>query len=202
MKIYNAMTRVVAAVSTRVFVGEELTTNEEWLQTTIQYTTHLITCAEVLKRIPPWIRPVIYRVIPHFRTLRATTDAATRIVKPIVQARREEMDKPGYKLSNDMLSWMLVERVKKSYHDKDYQYLAQFQLQLAFAAIHTTSMAVTNMLFDLVAHPELIPILREEISEELAENNGSWKGQLLRNLRKVDSFMKESQRHNPVGFST
>lgn len=196
------MTRVVAAVSTRIFAGEELTTNEEWLQTTIRYTTDLITAAEVLKRIPRVIRPFIYRIVPHFRTLQATTAAATRIVKPIVQARREEIDRPDHKLSNDMLSWMMVERVKKSYHDKDYQYLAQFQLQLAFAAIHTTSMAVTNMLFDLVANPELITILRQEISEELAKNNGSWKGQLLRKLQKVDSFMKESQRHNPVGFST
>ena len=64
------------------------------------------------------------------------------------------MDKPDFDGGNDMLQWMLTERVKKSFHDQDYRYLAQFQLQLAFAAIHTTSMAATNMLYDLVAYPK------------------------------------------------
>jgi cytochrome P450 len=201
VNVYNSITRVVAAVSTRIFAGKELTTNEEWLQTAIQYTGHLVACANALKQIPPWLRPLLYRFTPEYKRLRATNEAAVRLVKPLIEARREAMDRPDFNGGNDMLQWMLTERVKKSFHDRDYRYLAQFQLQLAFAAIHTTSMAVTNMLYDAVAHPELLEIIREEVQEELKNNNGSWEGQFLKKLQKTDSIMKESQRHNPVGFS-
>lgn len=191
----------MATVSTRIFVGEELTTNDEWLQITIDYTKYLMEAAHAIKKMNPWTRPILYRFLPEYRTLMATNRAALEIIRPLVQARREAMDKPDFDGGVNMLQWMLDERVKKGFHDKDYQYLAQFQLQLAFAAIHTTSMALTNMIYDLVAYPDLIPILRDEVKEELAANNRSWEGQFLKKLLKVDSVMKESQRHNPVGFS-
>jgi cytochrome P450 len=111
------------------------------------------------------------------------------------------MEKPGVEVSDDMLQWMLNERVKKQFGDKDYQTMAQFQLQVAFAAIHTTSMALTNMIFDLIAWPEYIEILRAEVKEQLAANGNSYRGAFVKNLPKLDSFMKESQRHNPVGYS-
>ncbi|CZR69532.1 related to cycloheximide-inducible protein CIP70 (cytochrome P450 family) [Phialocephala subalpina] len=198
---YDSITRVVAAVSTRIFVGEELTTSEEWLQITIDYTKQLMEAAHAIKFLNPWLRPIFYRFLPQFRTLMNTNEAALRIVKPLVQARREAMDKPDFNGGDNMLQWMLDERVKKGFHDKDYRYLAQLQLQLSFAAIHTTSMALTNMLYDLIANPEMIGILHEEVKEQLALNNGSWEGQFLKKLQKVDSFMKESQRHNPVGLT-
>jgi len=109
------------------------------------------------------------------------------------------MDKPGFGGSDDIVQWMLNERIKKSFGDKDYSKMAQFQLQLSFAAVHTTSMALVNMLFDLIAYPNNLAILREEVNENLAKNDGSFKGNFIKSIAKVDSFMKESQRHDPVG---
>lgn len=192
---------MVAAVSTRVFVGDELTTNEEWLTTTINYTGQLVTCATILKLIPAFLRPVAFRLVPAYRQLKASNRTAIRLITPIVQARREAMERPGFEGSNNMMQWMLNERRKKNFHDKDYVYFAQLQLQLSFAAIHTTSMAVANMLYDLVAWPEYMDILRKEIKEQLAENGNSFSGLFVKKLQKMDSFMKESQRHNPVGYS-
>ncbi|KAI0862108.1 cytochrome P450 [Xylaria cubensis] len=201
VQILGRLTRIVAAVSTRVFVGEELTTDEEWLKTTIDYTVQLVTCATILKHIPSVLRPVVYRFIPAYRKLQGYNNAAIRMIKPIVQARREAMEDAEFGGGNDMLQWMLNERVKRKFHDKDYVYLAQLQLQLSFAATHTTSMAVTNMLYDLVAWPEYIDVLRAEVMEQLAANRNSFRGNFVRNLHKMDSFMKESQRHNPVGYT-
>src|SRR2546423_2635129 len=162
---------MVAAVSTRIFIGEELTANEEWLKATIEYTVQLVTCATILKHIPAFLLPMVYRFVPAYRRLQAINITAVRLIKPIVQARREAMERPGFDGGDDMLQWMLNERVKKSFHDKDYAKLAQFQLQLAFAAIHTTSMALTNMLYDLIACPQYIDIIREEVKDQLAKND-------------------------------
>lgn len=126
-------------------------------------------------------------------------DTAVRLLKPVIKARREAEGTEGYEKPNDMLQWMMDRRIKSNARDRDYQYLAQIQLTLAFAAIHTTTISTTHMIYDLGSMPEYIDIIREEIKEELPKNDGKWDGRLMKALKKTDSFMKESQRHNPLG---
>lgn len=73
-------------------------------------------------------------------------------------------------------------------------------LAASFAAIHTTSMTLTNAMYDLAAHPEYQDVLREEIARISAEEpNGRLRKKTMPKLRKLDSFLKESQRMNPLG---
>ena len=70
----------------------------------------------------------------------------------------------------------------------------------SFAAIHTTTMTLTNVLYDLAAHPEYAEVLREEIQCISAEEpSGILRKKTMPKLRKLDSFIKESQRINPLG---
>jgi gliotoxin biosynthesis cytochrome P450 monooxygenase len=70
-------------------------------------------------------------------------------------------------------------------------------------------MAVWHVIFDLACRPQYIQPLRDEIDEVIAEDNqGVSKGSLLKlqkpsmaKLRKLDSFLKESQRLSPPGLS-
>jgi hypothetical protein len=55
-------------------------------------------------------------------------------------------------------------------------------------------------LYDLAAHPEWAEVLREEIKRITAEEpNGRLRKKTMPKLRKLDSFIKESQRINPLG---
>lgn len=62
-------------------------------------------------------------------------------------------------------------------------------------------MAITHAVFDLLARPEYIQPLRAEAQEALAED-GQWKSSTIARLRRMDSFLKESQRVNSnlLGF--
>lgn len=70
-------------------------------------------------------------------------------------------------------------------------------------------MALSQVVFDLAARPEYIKGLREEIKEVLAEDgydiDGDGFTKLKKSsytkLRKLDSFLKESQRLSPPGIS-
>ncbi|KAF4637272.1 hypothetical protein G7Y89_g787 [Cudoniella acicularis] len=62
------------------------------------------------------------------------------------------------------------------------------------ASIHTTSQLVTNSLFNLAAHPEYTDMLREEAKHVLIESGGQLTLASMAKLRKMDSFIKESQR--------
>jgi cytochrome P450 len=70
----------------------------------------------------------------------------------------------------------------------------------AFAAIHTTTMTLTNVLYDLAAHPEWADVLREEIERiSTEEPDGKLRKKTMPKLKKLDSIIKESQRVNPLG---
>lgn len=74
--------------------------------------------------------------------------------------------------------------------------LAGRTLVLTLASSHTTSMAACQALFQLCEHPEYILELREEVRNVVEEDKG-WRKTTLTKLRKLDSFIKESQRVHP-----
>lgn len=81
--------------------------------------------------------------------------------------------------------------------DRGADNIALLQLVLSLAAIHTTSMTFLNMIYDLCDHPEAVGPLRDEIERELPAT-GIIEKTSISKLRKMDSFMKESQRLSPL----
>jgi hypothetical protein len=57
--------------------------------------------------------------------------------------------------------------------------------------------SLTQCLYDLAIHPEYVDEMREEAITAV-ENHG-WSKAAMMKMRKVDSFMKEALRLNPVG---
>lgn len=54
-------------------------------------------------------------------------------------------------------------------------------------------------LYDVAAHPDCIPSLREEIQEVVRDQG--WTKDAVGKLLKLDSFMRESQRFNGTSAS-
>lgn len=48
--------------------------------------------------------------------------------------------------------------------------------------------------------PEIVPELRNEIREVLAESNGIFTGPALQKMKKMDSFLRETSRFDPPSF--
>ncbi|MCJ1434735.1 hypothetical protein MMC27_004105 [Xylographa pallens] len=57
-------------------------------------------------------------------------------------------------------------------------------------------MNAVHVIYDLAAHPEYIQALRDEIRQVWDEDGGLKKTSFVK-LRRLDSFLKESQRFNP-----
>ena len=81
---------------------------------------------------------------------------------------------------------------------KEEHNYALSQLSLTMAAIHTTTGAMTQALLDLIAHPEYVQPLREEVVTVIEAER--WSKTTLYKLRLMDSFLKESQRLHPSNF--
>lgn len=52
--------------------------------------------------------------------------------------------------------------------------------------------ALTNALYDLAAYPQYVEAMREEVEEVILSEG--WTKAAMGKMRKVDSFLKESQR--------
>ena len=61
---------------------------------------------------------------------------------------------------------------------------------------------MAQAVFDLVAHPEYISPLRDEVKQVKAFHGNAWTKASIAKLVKMDSFMKESQRFRPPGLGT
>lgn len=120
---------------------------------------------------------------------------------PIINQRILNASNPGCEKPDDFLQWMLD--LADNDRDLEPDFLAHnLFIIMSLAVAETSTMALTQALFDLVVYPECVGPLREEIRSTF--KNG-WRGitvQELAALRLMDSFMRESQRLNPASEGT
>ncbi|KAF9634228.1 Cytochrome P450 [Lasiodiplodia theobromae] len=196
IKAHPAVLRIVALLSGRVFVGQALSRNEEFLNCIVMYTIDSFSASTRLYDVHPLLRPFARFFLPELQSVRRHVATMKRLVKPLVEERlRKGADAP-----NDMVSWNLEHSPSALRTDVDYQALQQ--LQASFAAVHTTALLLTNIIFDLAARPEYIQPLREEVQTALDADDGVITKATMSKLVKMDSFMAEVQRFNPPGIMT
>ena len=148
--------------------------------------------AKKIKNVPSMLRPIARYIIPEFRRIANHHSTACRILALLLGERASQPEKPS-----DFLQWMSDSAVGPEKRDA---FIASIQLELSFAAIHKGAATPAQLIYDLCAMPKYIEPLREEVRASLAEH-GSFSKDALLQLKKMDSFIKESQRFNPLFLS-
>lgn len=144
LHIYMKLVNAVAKVSGRVFVGPDLCRDKDYLDAAVNYTMDLISAQRKIQAMRPWLRPLLAPRLKEVRQIEERKKMARGIIAPVVQARREaEKNDPSYKKPEDMMQW-LMDRYEAS-GTGSIEKLTHSQLNLIFAAIHTTTLTATNM---------------------------------------------------------
>lgn len=201
---FHLVLRLVSHIAARHFVGSPLCNDEQWLSTALEYTENAFRTIILIRIFPDILKPFVGWFIPYAYKVSGALRKAQKLVIPIIIARREEQERAAktniyYETPNDFLQWMMDGANKV---EGQPEKLAHRLLVLTLAGVHTTSMAATQTLFDLCAHPNYIDPIREEILAGVGID-GSFQKTSLTSFRKLDSFMRESQRLNPpslLGF--
>ncbi|KAM3065604.1 Cytochrome P450 monooxygenase boa7 [Clarireedia jacksonii] len=201
--VYGKVLGIVAILSGRVFVGAPLCREDEWIQATIAYTLVLSGTVGLLWKRPWWQRPFLAPI--YFRTLNSVQAKAEKMLQPLLEREAGSSGwekKIGQQADGQLISWLVSHTPRKPDGTIDLQELARNQLIVSLAAIHTTSITISHILYDLAAYPEYVAPLRGELEAVIAENrsmggNGKLTKVELTKLWKMDSFIKESQRMNP-----
>lgn len=187
--------RVICQVTTRVFLGPELSTNKDWLDVCQNYAVLAFMSQKAMLRWPPLLRPFVHWFLPELRQLRELSKVGHRVIQPYIDTHRNAIQgaikegKPLPKTEN-MIGWM--DEVAKGRPIS----IADAQIMLSIAAIHTTTEAYTWVVADLIENPEYCGPLRDEIVSVLGKDG--WQKNSLYQLKLVDSFIKESHRRHMV----
>ncbi|KAJ0123570.1 Dihydromonacolin L monooxygenase LovA [Diaporthe amygdali] len=207
MTLKTFVLHLVARLSSRLFVGEELCRNEEWLELAKTYTLDTFAAARVLRSTPFALRRIAVWFLPEWKKVRQDLADAKRILSPVIEKRLERnriADAKGVPRpkTGDTIQWFHDAFERNGLEPK----LAGAQLALSVVAIHTTTELLTGTLLDLAHNDEFIDNLREEMIGVLEEQNAAaevdtdgstkttWKKNSLYKLKLLDSALKESQR--------
>ena len=188
---------MVAMIAGRIFVGAPMNRDANWVDMTTHYTSCVLQASYKLKICPPFLRTALSWLLPEIWTIHSTYRTVKGIVKPILRQRlaQESEQGPTYEKPNDLMQWLMDQQRLHEELNLDTQAITL--LLASLASQHTTTMAVTQAIFDLATSPEYIAPLREEINEVWEAHDGLPSKQAMLELRRLDSFMKESQRLNP-----
>ncbi|KAK1985682.1 P450 monooxygenase [Colletotrichum cereale] len=194
---------LVARLSARIFVGTELCRHQGWLKVSTAYAVNVYSATYALRGWSPLLRWPVSWFLPECRTLRKTVAAARKILEPIIADRlncdTEYQSKLDHRQSKvDTIDWLLDAFEKSGVLGPCN--VADAQLGLSMVAIHTTTEALTSVLFDIVATgPQFIDELRQEITrvigpETVNQGKPIFNKTNLYEMKLLDSTLKESQR--------
>ncbi|KAJ5690473.1 hypothetical protein N7462_004865 [Penicillium macrosclerotiorum] len=197
MTLKSSILKIVAQLSSKVFLGDKICRNPDWLRITVNYTVDSFIAAMALRQWPQILRPLIAKFLPCCQKIRTELKEARAVISPVLEERRftkEKARREGKQPErfNDAMEWM-EEISKGRYYSPEYS-----QLSFSVAAIHTTSDMLTQVLFDLCDKEGLIQELREEVIAVIKEEG--WKKTTLYKLKLMDSVLKESQRLKPINI--
>ncbi|KAJ5722106.1 cytochrome P450 [Penicillium malachiteum] len=125
---------------------------------------------------------------------------AKRLLVPEILRRRENkangVEEKEEENNLNLLSWMMEIATPE---ESDPASLAHLEVVMSLASIHTSQMNAVHVLYDLLAYPEYLDPIRKEIQDVVKELGPwmTWEKPAFSKLRKLDSFMRESQRFNP-----
>ncbi|KAI0479890.1 cytochrome P450 [Xylaria cf. heliscus] len=195
---------MVARITSTVMIGFSASRDQEWLKMIINFPVDMSQVMYTLRRFPPWLHPFIAPILPAKRKLNKSYRAALAKLTPLMDKHRQtrmsgNMGTQSATEENDtLLGWMLDHGNETQ---TEYEEMSARQILLTLASIHTTSMTVTNILFDLCEYPQWFSILRAEIEDTVGElgplGTGPEIPQWLSKLEKMNGFIVETQRFRP-----
>ncbi|KAF9453730.1 cytochrome P450 [Macrolepiota fuliginosa MF-IS2] len=192
---YDALMHIVCRTSNRYFVGLPLCRDPGYRSLNERFTITVVISARIINCFPDFLKPLVGR---YLTPAPGSVKEALKYLGPTLEERlgQETRHRAGWdERPNDLITWLL-DTTTQDYHRTIYDLVLRI-LTVNFGAIHTSTLTLTHALYDLAIHPEYIKVMREEAEAVIAEEG--WTKVAMQKMRKIDSFLKESQRLNNVG---
>ncbi|KAF9012312.1 cytochrome P450 [Cyathus striatus] len=181
--VFDTMTHLIARISNRVIFGRKMCRNEGFLHAVVRFAETTPLMAPFIHWSPLALRPVVYFILS--RILGGKKEALKYVI-PFLETYMKERD---YMDEKPMLVCEFL--IKNAPPEETIKGLAIRLLNLNFGSIHTSSIFISQALFEIALLPkEAIDGIRAEILDAL-ETEGGWTKSALLKFRKIDSALRE-----------
>ena len=152
-----------------------------------------------MRMFPSWTHPALSRCLSSWWRCQGYLKSAKGLLGPAIDDLIRRNDNGTWQPEAtdegfNVMAWM-VEAAKGQ--DRNGDTLAHAEVLLALASVHTILVRIVNVLYDLIAHPEYIDELRDEIRSVEKEIGWDDPAAAYNKLHKMDSVLRESQRLSP-----
>lgn len=185
----------VAYMSVPSLVGEEFSTNPDVIKSFAEFTGDVIKNISVFLAIPKFLHKL---VLPYLQSAKKHTKVMEDNIAPVIELRREKM-KLASEAGQDhgLKASFLQGLIEYTYVDENgntKQYnaveLSHAILLVAFASVHTTSMNLSFSIYWLLARPDLMEKLMEEI-DRVVPGDTPVDSAKLAEMKFLNNFMRE-----------
>ncbi|OKL60382.1 hypothetical protein UA08_04238 [Talaromyces atroroseus] len=183
----DTVRRVVARAANRVFVGDTLCRDNDYIESSIRFVTRVSICGLLINLFPNWLKRPMGFV---FKT--PVQMAYSRCAKHLLPVFSD------LTLTDPHLftSWLVSNSVQypRSSPERTPDFLSRRIMALNFAAIHTSTLTACNLLLDIFSHPPTVSLLRDESLASSARWGKTWKRARFNQMSRLDSALRESLR--------
>ncbi|OBZ73049.1 Ent-kaurene oxidase [Grifola frondosa] len=179
------MMQVTCRTTNRIFVGLPKCRDPDYRALNVQFTIDVAKGAMIINLFPDILKPIAARL---FTNVNTSITRGVRHLEGMILERYRAMEEFGDdwpEKPNDMLQWFMDVAQGE---ERTVRALVLRILTVNIGAIHASSMA----LYYLAANPGLAGPLREEV--DAVTSAEGWSKAAMDKMRKIDSFLKESQR--------
>ncbi|KAG6856475.1 hypothetical protein H0H87_004054 [Tephrocybe sp. NHM501043] len=187
--VFEAIGNIITRTSSRLFVGRPLCNNADYLDLARNWAMGVFVGAFFINSLPWILKPRRHMKHPGRDALKKT------VIERVALDREFGVNRPDR--PNDAISWFYDAASQRYSPDDVVDDIIYRIMFMNFSAIHTSTNALTNVLYHLAEHPErYLQPLRNEVEDVVARHG--WTKAALREMVKVDSFVHESERMNGI----
>ncbi|KAE9390899.1 cytochrome P450 [Gymnopus androsaceus JB14] len=188
LPIVYVLNNLIARVTNRVIVGEQLCRSPEYLQVMSRFIRNMSKHAGYLRITPPALRPYVqawHSILSYIFFFAGGRREPLKGLRPYVKACIDESE-----IANEDKS-MVHALIRNPASVKTVEEVSKRVLFLNFASTHTSSVMLSRTLFEIATLPEAeIGAMRAEVIQALQQEGGWTKKALLR-FGRIDSALTE-----------
>ncbi|KAK8037959.1 hypothetical protein PG994_014726 [Apiospora phragmitis] len=190
--LHNVIQKVVARAVSYAFVGHPLCRDEVYLGNLRAFTRAVLVSTELIRPFPDSWKPYLIRLTPAWRRRKF----AEEVMHSVVLARLRKNYKAKEAKPVDLLQWLAETAPSR---ERNVTKTVERLMGMNLAAIHKTSSVLTGAVIQVALTPDMYtPTLRQEILA--LRENGIITQKTMLNATKLDSFVREAGRMNPISM--
>ena len=205
---FESMMNILARAIGRVFVGQPLCRNPKYIKAVQNLTRATASQGVAIGLLPDFIKPIFgpFIALPyHVAASRVNKILIPMFAQRIADQQRAQTDAmfgQKYVEPNDLAQWMLAyAQNNEGPQEWEPASLSERISIINFAALHTTTLVATNVLFDLACSPpdkDFLGGISAEAAAILPEDVSTWSNLEISKLVRADSTLRETMRYRTL----